>query len=134
MPTVIRQCEGCGRDLPLLARPDRRFHGAACRKRAARKRDRVAVEQQNPLDDLQLVLLRALDEERLVAYIATQARSQWRAAAWLLERRYPSRWASRRGVDEDELAPVLDPDDPFHEIDQLAARRRDRLGARGDAG
>ena len=124
----VRQCLGCGRDLPVLARGDRRYHDATCRQRAARERDRVSDQRLVADDDLQQVLMRALDEPRLVAYIATQARSQWRAAAWLLERRYPERWGPARRVDEDELAPVLDPDDPFHEIDQLAARRRERLG------
>ena len=102
--------------------------------RAARERERLADEQVAAADDVQQALLRALSEDRLVAQIAMQSRSQWRAAAWLLERQYPERWGAGRRVDESELAPVLDPDDPFHEIDQLAARRRERLGARGDAG
>ena len=130
--TTARVCEGCGKDLPLLARPDRRFCDDACRVRAARERDRISDQRLAASDDLQQALLRVQRAE-LVAYIATQARSQWIAAAWLLERQYPARWGAGRRFDESELAPVLDPDDPFEEVDMLAARRRERLGARGDS-
>jgi hypothetical protein len=37
-----------------------------------------------------------LAEDDLVAAIVAEAESNWRAAAWLLERRWPERWAARR--------------------------------------
>ena len=66
----------------------------------------------------------ALTEERLLASAAHAARENWRAAAWTLERRYPERWAQRPR--ELEGAPPPDPDDPFREVDELSARRRER--------
>jgi len=69
-------------------------------------------------------------ESRLVAVVASAARENWQAAAWQLERRYPERWArpSQRDRDaERESAPApASSDDPFAEIDQLAAKRRQR--------
>lgn len=38
----------------------------------------------------------ALSEARLVVLIAKAAQHDWRASAWLLERRYPERWAIPR--------------------------------------
>jgi transposase len=42
----------------------------------------------------------ALSEARLVVLIARAAVHDWKAAAWLLERRYPERWARRREADD----------------------------------
>lgn len=67
---------------------------------------------------------RATGEARNVAAIAHAAREQWQAAAWLLERTYPDRWARVSQRSEPEPAPkVIDPADPFAEVDELAARR-----------
>jgi hypothetical protein len=44
--------------------------------------------------DADAVLTKALAEDRLVALVAAAARGNWRAASWLLERRYPERWAA----------------------------------------
>jgi hypothetical protein len=41
-------------------------------------------------------LARATSEERLVALVAQAATKNWRAAAWILERRYPERWGPER--------------------------------------
>jgi hypothetical protein len=41
-------------------------------------------------------LARATREERLVALVAQAATKNWRAAAWILERRYPERWGPER--------------------------------------
>jgi transposase len=62
-------------------------------------------------------------EARNVAIIARAAMENWQAAAWLLERQHPERWAriSQRPVEE-PAAPG--PSDPFAEVDELAARRR----------
>jgi hypothetical protein len=72
------------------------------------------------------LLERVLDERRLIALVAQGAKTNWRAAAFLLERRYPERWAPvRRPQAEPELPAVED--DPFAEVDMLAAKRRARL-------
>jgi transposase-like protein len=70
---------------------------------------------------------RGLDEAALVAIVEDGARSSWRAAAWLLERRWPERWAtasSRRKGDSGQEQER----NPFDSLDELAARR----GHRGD--
>ena len=61
-----------------------------------------------------------------VAVIATAARTSWQAAAWMLERRHPERWA-RLSQREKEETPAPAPAglaDPFAEVDELAARRK----------
>jgi hypothetical protein len=78
---------------------------------------------------------KAEGEARNVAQIASAARENWQAAAWMLERMYPDRWGRGsvrlRDVPDEEAPQVersADPDDPFAEVDQLAemrARRRD---------
>jgi hypothetical protein len=77
-------------------------------------------------------------EVRNVAQIASAARENWQAAAWLLERGYPERWGrvSTRlrapasvPPEEDASAPAAGHEpDPFAEVDELAARRRARTG------
>lgn len=71
---------------------------------------------------------RAENEARNVALIARAASENWQAAAWLLERTYPERWArpSQRGDQGPGEAPAPVKDDPFGEVDELAARRRHR--------
>ena len=53
------------------------------------------------LAELEAAVERATDEVRLVAIVAAAAPTNWRAAAWLLSRRWPERWASRRPVDDE---------------------------------
>ena len=67
---------------------------------------------------------RAESESRSVALVAQAAATNWQAAAWLLERRWPERWArpSQREKDEGAGAPVQV--DPFAEVDELAQRRK----------
>lgn len=67
-------------------------------------------------------------ETVLTTRIAAASRENWQAAAWLLERRHPERWArvSQRDKDDREPAPVSAADDPFAEVDELAQRRRQR--------
>lgn len=67
------------------------------------------------------VLEEALNEARLLAYIAKAAPTNWRAAAWLLERRHPERWVLRAGPGSH-----LAGNDPFGEVDELARRRPHR--------
>ena len=63
-------------------------------------------------------------EAMLVARIAKQAATSWRAAAWLLEHRWPERWAPReRGGDI--ATPDVEPD-ALDVLDELAPRRRAR--------
>jgi hypothetical protein len=50
--------------------------------------------------------------------IAAARRGSWHAAARLLERIAPERWARR------EPGPASGPPDAFAELDELAARRR----------
>jgi hypothetical protein len=77
-------------------------------------------------------LAKAQGESRNVAHIASAARENWQAAAWLLERMYPDRWGRvsvrLRDAPEDAepIERAADPDDPFSEVDQLAELRRRR--------
>jgi hypothetical protein len=83
-------------------------------------------------------LARAEGEVRNVAQIASAARDNWQAAAWILERSYPERWG--RVSTRYRLPPELPPEedaatvrvsaelDPFAEVDELAAKRRARTG------
>jgi hypothetical protein len=67
---------------------------------------------------------RAHAEMRAVGLIAQAAQSQWQAAAWLLERQFPERWA--RVSQRDKAEPEPPTADPFAEVDQLAEARRRR--------
>lgn len=59
----------------------------------------------------------------LVAQLSRAAsKGSWRAAAWLLERRFPERWA--RTGERPDVSDVDDRDDPLDELDELAPRRR----------
>lgn len=78
---------------------------------------------------------RAEGEARMVSVIARAAQSgDWRAALALLEREFPDRWGPvsvrvREIEPPPELdVPVPDDDDPFREVDELAERRRTRVG------
>jgi hypothetical protein len=124
-------CEGCHQPLTGQGRADRRFHGGPCRKRAWKRRqlerreaamsppEPAHAEPAHPLDRDALIE-EALSEARLLVYVAQAARTQWRAAAWLLERRHPERW----GVGAREIEPELPGNDAFREVDELAQRRR----------
>jgi hypothetical protein len=124
-----RLCQGCGLPLPSLARPNRHHHDERCRALAYRRRraERPSSAIGDTLPGLtaeqQAVLDSATSEVRLVALVAQQARTTWRAAAWLLERQFPERWGPQR-FDRDEPPLVSGPGDPFAEVDELAERRR----------
>lgn len=74
------------------------------------RRLRVRVEQ-----------AKAEGEQRNVALIARAAGTNWQAAAWLLERQYPERWARPSQREKDEGPPTAT--DAFAEVDELAQRR-----------
>lgn len=60
-------------------------------------------------------------EESLVATIEANTRTDWRAAAWLLARRYPERWGRPAlRVDDAPASPGAD------KLDEVAARREAR--------
>lgn len=62
----------------------------------------------------------ATSEVRLVGLVARAASTNWRAAAWLLERRYQERWAPQRA---ESARPLISGDDPMAEFDELVERR-----------
>jgi hypothetical protein len=62
--------------------------------RAQRPVVKLAPAASNATLDPDAVLTQALAEHRLVALVATAARSNWRAASWLLEKRYPALWGA----------------------------------------
>jgi hypothetical protein len=135
-----RRCENesCHALLASTSRPDRRYCSDSCRQLAYQRRrgpasrpssiDRRRDRDRATLIELERVLASHLEEPHLVALIAKAARSQWRAAAWILERRYPERWGVRRDVRRDEPpdADTRSEDDPFAEVVALAERRRER--------
>jgi hypothetical protein len=126
---AVRRCVACAAPLPTTGRRDRRYCGGACRAAAStRRRRHGAVDIDGTAaaipPELQQALDSALAEPRLVALVAAAAgKGQWRAAAWMLERRYPERWGQGRtgNAEPDDLGA-----DPFAEVDELAARRREQ--------
>jgi hypothetical protein len=130
----VKTCATCGAELPALARSNRRYRDASCRRRAFERRRRPPVDPRLapvvPIAEatgLAEAVVRATDETRLTGLVAAEAgRGNWRAAAWILERRYPDRWAPIRRRPDGELEPVAVDGDPFSEVDELR-RRRERL-------
>lgn len=66
---------------------------------------------------------RAMGEVRNVAVISAAAPENWQAAAWILERSYPERWARLSQREKAEPEPQEKPQDPFAEADEIAQRR-----------
>jgi hypothetical protein len=131
--TVTRQryaltmdCQGCGKPLPVLARANRHYHGDACRSLAARRRRKERVDRQfgASAGDVELLAAveRATSEPRLLANVAKAAQTNWRASVWLLQVLHGYGERAR-----DDVPASPDADDPFVEVDMLAARRRAAL-------
>jgi hypothetical protein len=135
-------CDYCGEPLPAPSRRNKRYCDARCRRRAFEERRAPDLEPVAPLateavgpvpairiaDDRQAeeLLARVIAEPRLVALVAAASKTNWRAAAFLLERHYPERWAPVRRPQAEPELPGVDENDPFAEVDALAARRRAR--------
>jgi hypothetical protein len=138
--TAARMCQrdGCENPIPATSRADAKYCEPSCRWRAYADRQREARVQlvrdserfddpappDDRLDRLRAAVKDAVQEEKLVAVIAAEARQNWRASAWLLSRIHPDRWGER-GRDV-PLAFEDDPNDPFREVDELAERRSRR--------
>ena len=103
---------------------------------------RVGTEEQPFLDFLDKIQGALFTAERNAVEVIQNASvgGSWRAAAWFLERRFPSRWATWRAgsIDPEELAitvPLVtlrDDDKLLDEIDRLSERLRampDRIHA-----
>jgi predicted nucleic acid-binding Zn ribbon protein len=112
-----RRCEQCGNALPARSRRDRRFCSDRCRMSAYSARQRAAVATVVTLPPSE-----ELREHELVRAVARAADANWRAAAWLLERKWPDRWSATRKPTRE-----LPADDPFAFLDEIAEARRRRL-------
>lgn len=71
---------------------------------------------------------RAEGEAALVTRITLEAQRNWAAAAWMLERSYPDRWARPSQREKSTSESGAEPDveqtsDPFAEVDELARAR-----------
>jgi hypothetical protein len=75
---------------------------------------------------LAAALEQMLAEPRLVAEIVKASKSNWRAAAYLLERTYPERWARISQRSDEEPHTRFDPFAEFEFADELAPRRSQR--------
>jgi hypothetical protein len=111
LTVVARLCEGCGRELPRLGRPDRRYHDGACRARAARRRRREELDRRFAEDATEAALRKAVEtattEPKLLAQLAkASAGGSVRASIYLLERLHPREEPGARaaGPQADELA------------------------------
>jgi transposase len=102
----------CGVEPPVLLRWLALGHDPSSQGRFRRLREQVDAA-------------RADAEARNVAIIATAARDHWQAAAWLLERQYPDKWARASQRDKSAKASETQTQsDGFGEVDELATRRR----------
>jgi hypothetical protein len=84
------------------------------------------AERDELVDRLTERVAEMTEEPALVARVVQAAvNGQWRASAWLLERRYPERWAPKTRT-TDDVRPHERTPHPFAEVDELARRRRER--------
>jgi hypothetical protein len=97
---TFRRCRGCGAVLASTSRPDRAYCTTACRMAAYRRRQVADRLPPAELARLANELPPAIAESELLTGLAAAARADWRAAAWLLERRWPERWAPAERTEE----------------------------------
>jgi hypothetical protein len=97
----VRYCLACGRPLPLHRRADARYCSTRCRVLAHRRRHGSGF---TPADlDRLAEAAGPIAEPLLVAAVqAAVLRGSWQAAAWVLSRRWPQRWAAAAGRVERE--------------------------------
>ncbi|HKE79025.1 MAG TPA: hypothetical protein VKB54_06940 [Solirubrobacteraceae bacterium] len=113
-PDVACKVVGIGR---------RTYYRWLARGQSNRARDRPYADLRDRIGQA-----RAEAEARAVAQIARAGADDWRAAAWFLERGFPDRWG--RPAERERLIEIPAPaepapaEDPFAEVDELAARRR----------
>jgi hypothetical protein len=90
----VALCKHCG--AAIAGRSDRRFCDPACRTAAHRARHRVrAGARRLRLVERVDIVEPDIAEDALALGITQAAREDWRAAAWLLERQFPERYALR---------------------------------------
>jgi hypothetical protein len=121
---------GAGNHIEVACRavslPRRTFNDWMARGESSAPRDQLYRRFRDRIGEA-----RARGEVRLVSEVSKAARENWAAAAWMLERAYPERWArvsQRAQVQQPEAAPEPRPADPFDEVDELASRRRGHTG------
>jgi hypothetical protein len=124
---IVAQREGLGRST---------LHEWIANGRVTRRRRRdplklapeIPAEERSSSTDSLEERLRDAESGLVAAIVRASQRGSWQAAAWLLERSAPERWAkpSRTRALEIERVPLAE--DPFAEIDQLAARRKRKAG------
>ena len=106
MATEQRRCLSCNAVIAATARGDRRFCSTACRMRAHRRRHGLRSVSRDQLELLIAGVEPPLAESALVEGIARAARDDWKAAAYILSRRWPERWGRPDGMREPDGKPL----------------------------
>jgi hypothetical protein len=94
-----RRCPNCGALLASTSRADRVFCSDACRMAAHRRRLAPQPTPPAELERMSYAVPPTAAEVALLAGITQAAAEDWRAAAWVLSRRWPERWSpAERGA------------------------------------
>jgi hypothetical protein len=80
---------------------------------------------ESPYAELEVQLQRslALSESALLSFVTEGAAESWRAAAWLLERRFPKRYAQRQTVRVEKAPADMTDDELEAELARLGYQR-----------
>jgi hypothetical protein len=107
----VRLCTVCGRPIPVSSRADRRYCSTRCRVLAFRQRHGSGTIRPAVLDRM-AETAGPLSEPALLRGIERAAADDWQAAAWVLSRRWPQRWAAPAGrvAREPDLLHDLEPE------------------------